>query len=100
PESGSGGSRRVWARHCEQCHDSLVLNAAGIGPCGSTFTRVICSRDGGTPSGTSPARTDLAAAEEVGRWPEPLGFSHRLDSAGNHFWRYDNGLSGPAVLMG
>src|SRR5690554_3089087 len=43
---------------------------------------------------------DRAAAEEVGRWLEPLGFLHTLDSAGNHFWRYDNGLDGPAVLVG
>lgn len=59
---------------------------------------------GATPGGgvtrLALSMEDRAAAEEVGRWLEPHGFSHRLDSAGNHFWRYDNGLTGPAVLVG
>ncbi|MFA7460929.1 MAG: Zn-dependent hydrolase [Trueperaceae bacterium] len=62
------------------------------------------ARFGATPAGgvtrLALSAEDRAAASEVGRWLEPLGFAHRLDSAGNHFWRYSNGSQEAAVLVG
>ena len=62
------------------------------------------ARFGATPAGgvtrLALSEEDRAAANEVGRWLEPLGFEHRPDSAGNHFWRYSNGSREPAVLLG
>ena len=62
------------------------------------------ARFGATPAGgvtrLALSEEDRAAANEVGRWLEPLGFEHRLDSAGNHFWRYSNGSREPSVLLG
>lgn len=62
------------------------------------------ARFGATPAGgvtrLALSAEDRAAASEVGRWLEPLGFAHRLDSAGNHFWRYSNGSQDAAVLVG
>ena len=62
------------------------------------------ARFGATPNGgvtrLALSAEDRAASNEVGRWLQPLGFEHRLDSAGSHFWRYSSGSQEAAVLVG